>query len=592
MFENIVPRPRDIETAPGTCNLATLTTCTVTGLRDEKLAVLAEMMPGVRIETRSGDVFAASISTAGGAAPSSAASVPDDDEGYVLSVTGDSASVSASSEAGLWYGLMSYVALLEACDGEAPCGTVRDHPAMSLRGIHLDLKGYQPRFDRLLEFCAMLSRYRINAILLEVEDKYRYECAPEVGVPEAYTREQFRELSRYCDALGIKAIPKLQALGHVDYILKHERYAHLREADHPFMFCPRNDESLPLWNAMASELIGCFAEHGYFHIGADETWDLGSCDVCREHSNASSYVHRVGPCIVHVVECGKQPVMWEDILRNAHGTLSEAELRATWQLGEKSILNYWVYGASDLDMMQSYLDAGMRVWGASAFSGAGPTMIEDIPPLASRAENIAMWTRAVQEHGIAGVIATSWTKFRSGDPPAESPDASWLALLYAAESMWSGEERPFDEFVSAASRSLWGVDISGDYGRFVQSMEPGDLPRETPRYEASRNGERLLLWQAGAEMKRHKKYREDVQYLLRMYHGTLGDRQPDYILDRTRFCTDLLAESIERCRPLLGDALRVFYEERAVAEVLVSRFGRDVELVAETRALIGKTALV
>jgi hexosaminidase len=500
--------------------------------------------------------------------------------------------IGAPSEQGLMYGLMSLIALYRADDGITEAGHVRDWPTIRYRGIHLDLKGYQPKYKRLLEFCTLLAEYRINAILLEVEDKYQYRCAPEVAVPGAYTYDEFRGMSTHCARLGITVIPKLQAIGHVDYILRHERFAHLREATHPFMFCPRNDEAFALWRDMAAELIDCFAEHEFLHIGADETATLGACEVCKPYTKAESYVHLVERCIDYVCEQDKRPIMWEDILRNAHGNLKPEEVRTTWDLGKKAILNYWVYGSESLDMMGPYEDAGMTVWGASAFSGAGPTMFEDVPPVPERFANIAMWTAAAKEHELDGVIATSWTKFRSADPPAESPDASWITLLYAAESMWRGAERAIDDFVSVMSRSFWGIDINDAYGEFILTREAGALPVAPLALAAPRNAERFKLWQAGVEVLRHRRLRDDMHYLLHMYHGMLGRELPDYILDRIRFISDELGMSIERRGAALDTALRTFYEDHNVDEVMACRFGRDALLVEEANALIAKTRLV
>jgi hypothetical protein len=589
MFKSILPLPQEISAGSDTCDLTQFSECTVTGLGDRKLELLHDMIPEIRFVAAPGEGHWATL---GGSTSDVGVALPKNDEGYFLAIKAQAVQIHAQSEQGLWYGLMSLIALYRADEGVTEVGTIRDWPTIRYRGIHLDLKGYQPKYERLLEFCTLLSEYRVNAILLEVEDKYQYKCAPEVAVPGAYTHEQFRGMSRHCADLGIQIIPKLQAIGHVDYILRHEKYAHLREATHPFMFCPRNDEAFILWRAMAEELIECFSEHDYFHIGADETATLGACDICKPHTKAESYVYLVERCIEYVCEQDKRPIMWEDILRNAHGNLSDDELKTTWTLGKKTILNYWVYGSEGLGMMQPYKDAGMSIWGASAFSGAGPTMFEDIPPVVERAANISMWTAAAKENGLEGVIGTSWTKFRSADPPAESPDATWITLLYAAESMWHGSERSIEEFASVMSRSFWGVDISEAYSRFILTRDSGDLPREVPNIAATRNVERLALWQAGADVLWHRKLREDMHYLLHMYHGMLGNALPDYIVDRIQFISDELANSIEKRGAALSESLRTFYEDHNVDEVIACRFGRDGQLVEEANTLIVKTQLV
>jgi len=97
------------------------------------------------------------------------------------------------------------VQILQLADG-APISAVkiRDWPTLRHRGIHVDLKGYQPRFDSLLQMLRLLSRFRINAILLEVEDKFAYGCAAEVGALSRcpWIRGGFRIIVQGWSALG------------------------------------------------------------------------------------------------------------------------------------------------------------------------------------------------------------------------------------------------------------------------------------------------------------------------------------------------------------------------------------------------------
>ena len=105
----------------------------------------------------------------------------------------------------------------------------------------------------------ILASYKVNSILLELEDKYDFHSAPGIGVPGAYTHEQLKVFSAYAKARHIQIVPKLQSIAHVDYILKHERYRHLREEGHVFQYCAVNREAQKLWESMCEELMDCFA---------------------------------------------------------------------------------------------------------------------------------------------------------------------------------------------------------------------------------------------------------------------------------------------------------------------------------------------
>ncbi|MFH1570663.1 MAG: family 20 glycosylhydrolase [Gemmatimonadota bacterium] len=598
MYPRLLPRPRQVVALPGSCRLADLTRLEVRGLAPASLDLLRLDLPGMDLRPVDGQGCAATLQSggAGSLAPPSAsellARAPDHAEGFALQVEPGGVAA-AQAPAGLWYGLQALVQLRRLAPGELPAALVLDWPALRWRGVHLDLKGYQPRFESLLEYCRLLTAHRVNLLLLEVEDKFAYDGAPGVGVPGAFTAAQFRRLGEHCAALHIEVTPKLQCLGHVDYLLKHPRYRHLREADHPFQYCPRNEEGMALWETMMAELVACFPGHRFFHVGADETGNLGQCPVCRPHPKADSYVHRVGQSLRAVARAGRQPIMWDDILRNLHGNLDAAELERTWVLGRDAILMYWAYGyggrGNTFPLLPRYLERGMRVWGASGLSGCGPSWIQDLPPLAERALNVSAWTAAAVHRGLEGVVATGWTRIASADPPAEAPEAAWFPLLGAAESTWSGRERSLAEFVRAAADSLFGADPGRALGPAlldgaVDALCDGD--GRTPRQP-----DRFALLRAAAAMAHHERLRREVDETLRMYHGKVGCRLPDY---RLRLVTDRVerfAGSLAACRAGLESALAALYEPATVAEVLESRFGRDQQVVEEARRLVAATRL-
>ncbi|MBT4497007.1 MAG: family 20 glycosylhydrolase [Gemmatimonadetes bacterium] len=599
MYSELLPQPRQVNLQQGTCTLSSLTHGSINNLPDSALELLRADLPDLSLASKAGGDFSAIFGCSSDFPPIDAQlseRLPEQEQGFILRAAADRIEIQGRDAAGLWYGLQTLVQLRRMSAGPLPAAEIRDWPAIRYRGVHVDLKGYQPRFERLLESFRILSHARINVVLLEVEDKYDYACAPGVGVPGAYTAAQFRQLSELAHALSIQIVPKLQCLGHVDYLLQHERYHHLREDGHPFQFCPRNEEGMELWKKMATELCDCFSGHDFFHIGADETGNLGQCPICREYSKADSYVHRVQQCIDAVRQAGREPILWEDILRNLHGNLDESELERTWTLGDDAILMYWAYGyggsGNSFPLLPRYLERDMKVWGASGFSGCGPSWIQNVPPLTERALNISAWTKTAVENDLEGVVATGWTRIASADPPAESLEASWFPILYAAESTWVGRERELLEFCRIASQSLFGADISGLYSRFLLSMEAGDLPAEGVEIEALRNRERLALLRAAAAVAAHDRRRTELQETLQIYHGRWGDRMPDYRLGLVRGRTESFRRSLSQCRDDLETSLAALYETGTVADVIRSRFGRDAELLAHAEALLEKTELI
>ena len=108
--------------------------------------------------------------------------------------------------------------------------------------VHLDFKGLalSPAFlcDSLLP---LLAKCGATGILLEWEDMLPFDGELEaLRSPSAFTVAEVAQVLACMASLGLEAIPLVQTLGHCEYILKHEQFAHLREdVDDYGTLCPK-----------------------------------------------------------------------------------------------------------------------------------------------------------------------------------------------------------------------------------------------------------------------------------------------------------------------------------------------------------------
>ena len=82
----------------------------------------------------------------------SESNVPDSPEGYVLEVNDKGVTVTARTEAGLFYGCQTLEQLLEDSrdfDLEIPQMKITDYPAIAYRAVHLDTKHHLDRMELL-----------------------------------------------------------------------------------------------------------------------------------------------------------------------------------------------------------------------------------------------------------------------------------------------------------------------------------------------------------------------------------------------------------------------------------------------------------
>lgn len=68
-------------------------------------------------------------------------------------------------------------------------------------------------------------------------------------------------------------IPLVQTFGHMEFVLKHEQWRHLREEEeYPSSMCPTNSDTMPLIRSLLKQIVAFHPNIQYLHIGADEVF--------------------------------------------------------------------------------------------------------------------------------------------------------------------------------------------------------------------------------------------------------------------------------------------------------------------------------
>lgn len=388
-------------------------------------------------------------------------------EAYGLRVEKDEVRILAAGTPGLVYGVQTLLQLAEPSEGlEVPRVTVDDRPLLALRAVHLDLRAQclMPTFDYLLETIKELARCKVNAIVLEWEDKFPYQQHPEVASAQALTPDQVRTLFAVSAAYQVQIIPLLQTLGHVEYIVRHPRYAALRERVGDLsQFCPCEPGSLALISELLDELLTAHPDAAFVHLGGDETWLLGSCPRCAakavDQGLLAVYVDYIAPLCRQVLAVGKLPIIWGDVLLGEHVDSSHGD---GWLTDESTLLAgqprevrmmYWDYhGVQPADFVhfETYRRHGFTVWVAPT------TRYGDIvPDYATHLPNIGAFMEAGIAHGAEGALITSWAW---KNMPFEM---TWHGLLCGAERAWAGGRLAQNDLDAAAVRLFHGTALPG-----------------------------------------------------------------------------------------------------------------------------------
>lgn len=187
--------------------------------------------------------------------------------------------------------------------------------------FHIDLNYSCLREDYLRGWLEKIAAAGYNAVLWEMEDKVQLETCPECIWPEAYTKETFKDILAFSRTLGLEPIPLLQTIGHAEYILMHEEYAHLREShkenEHD-CYCTENPEVRKFLKKLICEYIDLFGDIRFFHLGGDEAYVFGTCPECAEKVKRTGknalYMEHVADISTPVRAAGIRPGIWGDMI--------------------------------------------------------------------------------------------------------------------------------------------------------------------------------------------------------------------------------------------------------------------------------------
>ena len=329
--------------------------------------------------------------------------------------------------------------------------------------VHIDFKGLPLSPEYLCARFAELRDAGATAVLLEWEDMLPFhgQLAP-LACPHAFSVGEVAQIVGAALALGLEVIPLVQTLGHVEYVLKHNAFAGVREdADDLGTLCPCDPAAASLVEAMLGQVLALHPHSTRVHIGCDEP-TLGANP--RTAAGASADPDGLsGVLVEHVMrtaararDLGRGTLMWHD----AAVGMSDSCLRRL--LGAGAQLVVWDYrpdlrpGDASLAFADKLLAAGSSAYVATAYKG-GDTCDAIVPREADRLANQRAW-RAWCDSGtsggggsggsgggdgrsdrpggtpprpIAGVVLTGWSRFGHLAPLTEMLPAAMPTLLRA-----------------------------------------------------------------------------------------------------------------------------------------------------------------
>lgn len=459
----VIPQPQQVDVVRKNCiDWSELFYITIEG--DTQMPVLGELLDRLPRHVVAGRAGVRLVKTAD--------DTPASEEGYLLVLNKTGATISAKTDAGLFYGCQTLQQLMEDSRDlhiRMPELRITDYPAIDFRAVHFDTKHHLDRTEYYYRMIDRLARYKINAVIWEIEDKLRYTRRAECAAPNAISKQEMLALCRYAKERHIEINPLVQGLGHAGFILKH----HWELRENPasdWEFCPSDPRTYELQFDLYRDALEAMPYGKYLHIGGDEITAIGIDERCKATGKTPFELQMIWLQKVcdFAKANGRIPIFWDDMpLKYAnlwwvlHGGLSDEQVEQEWKTDKLDeaislfpkdcIYMRWHYDDPTIlphrKVLDWYKQKQLKVMAATAASDGGSPFM---PRYESKALNIKNFCRLVVENNLVGILATAWD---DGSPHWETVMRGFAAQ---GEYGWHPQGRTIAAFKQAHAQREFG----------------------------------------------------------------------------------------------------------------------------------------
>jgi hexosaminidase len=328
------------------------------------------------------------------------------DEGYFLSIDSSGVAIIGETARGRFYGIMTLVQLIERNKRSTLLREVKIHdwPSTSLRGITDDISRGQvstpENFKKIIRF---LARYKLNTYCLYMEDMFAFRRHPAIGKTRgALTADEIKELDRYAKRHHVELIPIFQTLGHWENILSMPEYERYAEFPGAHTLNLADEKTYVLLEELIGEVAQAFSS-SFFHIGADETSDVGLAATKRlveTNGLPTVYLNHYKRIFAMLKKHKKKPMLYGDMLLENPTILD--------QLPKDAVVVDWQYGASSrFESTRLFREKRIRFISSPAirnYTGPFPHYLHSLV-------NIQNFARDAFQNGAIGLLTSTWNDF-------------------------------------------------------------------------------------------------------------------------------------------------------------------------------------
>lgn len=299
------------------------------------------------------------------------------------------------------------------------------------------------RPDYFKRWLRRLSLLGYNMAMLYTKDAYQVPGENYFGYMRgAYSLEEIREIDAYAKRLGIEMIASIQALGHLEPIMRWGAYYEVRDTDNVILVdCEKSyvllEKMIKFWSdALDTRRI---------HLGMDETHDLGRGKFMDLHGYErpfdiyNRHLNRLcGICEKYDLK----PIIWNDMYfryankeQNYYDTGAQIPQDVKDAIPKMVQLSYWDYYHRDREIYSKMLQRTRDLNGGAPFMASGIwTWSRLWCDYEQSFATVKPCVDACREQGITEILYTLW-----GDDGGYCEFESVFAgLAWAADYAFNG----------------------------------------------------------------------------------------------------------------------------------------------------------
>ncbi len=419
---------------------------------------------------------------------------------YRIRIAADGVSISASSPAGIYYGMQSFLQLFPAgasanTEFEIPAVEIEDSPRFDWRGLHLDVSRHFLPAPFIKKYIDLLALHKMNMFHWHLTDDQgwrieieKYPRLTEIGAWRTesdgsryggfYSQAEIRDIVAYAAERFVTIVPEIELPGHASAALA--AYPEYSCTGGPFkaetkwgvfddVYCPGRESTFAFLENILGEVADLFPGP-YLHIGGDECPKVRwlNHDLCRQRMAAeklssgdelqSYFVVRIAR---YLQSMGKRTVGWDEIL---DGGAPESSVIMAWRNSEKGIEAAKAgHDVVMTPMSNCYFDHYQAKENEPKAIG-GFTPLESVFGFDSIPETLP----AEYEKRILGAQANVWTEYMPNEKHVEYMAFPRTCAL--AEVLWSEKNaRPYSDFLKRLTTHLGRLDaLNVNYRRLSE----------------------------------------------------------------------------------------------------------------------------